>query len=99
MPALEAGIVAPDFILPTVDGKQVSLAQALKKGPVVLAFFKISCPVCQYAFPYFERLYQPNQDGLDAWKLIFGHVEIPRCDSDPDFPEHGLVNLTVRGGQ
>jgi peroxiredoxin len=25
---------------------------------VVLAFFKVSCPTCQYAFPFFERLYQ-----------------------------------------
>lgn len=61
MPALEAGIVAPDFTLPTVDGKQVSLTEALKKGPVVLAFFKVSCPVCQYAFPFFERLHQSNR--------------------------------------
>jgi peroxiredoxin len=61
MPALEAGVVAPNFTLPTVDRKNVSLAEALKKGPVVLAFFKISCPVCQYAFPFFERLYQANR--------------------------------------
>lgn len=61
MPALDAGVHAPDFTLPTVDGKQVSLVEALTKGPVVLAFFKISCPVCQYAFPFFERLYQANR--------------------------------------
>jgi len=58
MPALNTGIIAPDFSLPTVDGKQVSLNDALKKGPVVLAFFKVSCPVCQYAFPFFERVSQ-----------------------------------------
>jgi peroxiredoxin len=61
MSALEAGVVAPDFTLPTVDGKQISLAGALTKGPAVLAFFKISCPVCQYAFPFFERLYSLNR--------------------------------------
>ena len=33
----------------------------LAKGPVVLAFFKVSCPVCQYAFPFFERVYQANR--------------------------------------
>lgn len=63
MAALEAGVVAPDFTLPTVDGKQVSLAGALQRGPVLIAFFKVSCPVCQYAFPYFERLHQANGDG------------------------------------
>ncbi len=29
-----------------------------RKGPVVLAFFKVSCPVCQYAFPFLERLHK-----------------------------------------
>jgi peroxiredoxin len=58
MPALKAGSQAPDFSLPTVDGRQFSLAKALQRGPVILAFFKISCPVCQYALPFLERLYQ-----------------------------------------
>jgi peroxiredoxin len=61
MAALSAGRIAPDFTLPTVDRHQVSLQDALKKGPVVLAFFKVSCPVCQYAFPFFERMYQANR--------------------------------------
>lgn len=61
MPALGAGVIAPDFTLPTVDGKQFSLAEALQRGPVLLAFFKISCPVCQYAFPFFERVFQASQ--------------------------------------
>ena len=62
MVTLTAGAQAPDFKLPTIDGHEFSLSQALKKGPVVLAFFKVSCPVCQYAFPYFERMYQANRD-------------------------------------
>jgi len=62
MAALEAGARAPEFTLATVDGKQVSLREALDKGPVVLAFFKVSCPVCQYAFPFYERMYQTNRD-------------------------------------
>jgi cytochrome c biogenesis protein CcmG/thiol:disulfide interchange protein DsbE len=62
MAALEAGIVAPDFTLPTLEGHQVSLARLLQRGPVVLAFFKVSCPVCQYAFPLYERMAQANKD-------------------------------------
>lgn len=58
MPALTAGRIAPDFSLPTVDGHTFSLAEALRRGPVVLAFFKISCPVCQYALPFLERMYR-----------------------------------------
>jgi peroxiredoxin len=61
MPALNAGVVAPDFTLPLVQGGQVSLRDALVKGPVVLVFFKKSCPVCQYALPLLERMFQANR--------------------------------------
>jgi len=57
MAALTVGDSAPDFTLQTVNGSRFSLQEALRKGPVVLAFFKISCPVCQFAFPYLEKLY------------------------------------------
>jgi peroxiredoxin len=56
--ALATGKKAPDFTLLGMDGQQFSLKQALLQGPVVLAFFKISCPVCQYAFPFLERIHQ-----------------------------------------
>lgn len=58
MVTLTAGKAAPDFSLNTVDGKPFHLKTALASGPVVLAFFKVSCPTCQYAFPFFERLFQ-----------------------------------------
>jgi peroxiredoxin len=60
MAALETGTTAPDFTLPTMDGKQFSLREALARGPVVAAFFKISCPTCQYAFPFLQRLYEAH---------------------------------------
>jgi peroxiredoxin len=58
MPALAVGAKAPAFELKTLDGKQFLLADALSRGPVVLAFFKVSCPTCQYAFPFLERLHK-----------------------------------------
>ena len=58
MPALEAGVHAPEINLSSLSGGKFSLRDALKKGPVVAAFFKVSCPVCQLAFPYLERVYQ-----------------------------------------
>jgi peroxiredoxin len=57
MTALNSGTTAPDFNLPTLDGKQFSLRDALLRGPVLAAFFKISCPTCQYAFPFLQRIY------------------------------------------
>lgn len=58
MAALAGGTKAPEFQLKTLDGKQFSLSAELAKGPVVLAFFKVSCPTCQYALPFLERLYK-----------------------------------------
>jgi len=62
MPALEAGVAAPEVKLPLMDGREFSLNQARKRGPVVLAFFKVNCPVCQYAFPFLERIYKAYGD-------------------------------------
>ncbi|MCB1188444.1 redoxin domain-containing protein [bacterium] len=39
LPLLEIGSQAPDFTLPNQDGEDVSLAQVLASGPVVLAFY------------------------------------------------------------
>ena len=61
MPALQAGVAAPEIKLPLLDGNDFVLGQALKRGPVVAAFFKVSCPVCQLAFPYLERIYKAHQ--------------------------------------
>jgi peroxiredoxin len=56
MAALTAGGKAPEFELKAMDGKRFVLHEELARGPVVLAFFKVSCPVCQYAFPFLQRL-------------------------------------------
>jgi len=62
MAALTGGTKAPEISLAAVDGKTFSLQDALKKGPVLAAFFKVSCPVCQYTFPYLERLHKAHGD-------------------------------------
>jgi len=62
MAALTVDTAAPDFTLQTVDGKNFSLRDALGRGPVLLAFFKVSCPTCQYTFPFLERLYKAYGD-------------------------------------
>jgi len=56
--ALPNGAKAQEFTLKTTTGKSMVLSELVKRGPVVLAFFKVSCPTCQYAFPYFERMSQ-----------------------------------------
>ena len=50
--------MAPGFSLKALDNKEYSLTSLMENGPVVAAFFKISCPVCQFTFPFVERLYK-----------------------------------------
>lgn len=58
MTALATGARAPEFELKAMDGKRFVLNEELSRGSVVLAFFKVSCPTCQYALPFLERLYK-----------------------------------------
>jgi peroxiredoxin len=58
MTNIVTGKMAPGFSVKGLDGKEYSLGKLLEHGPVVAAFFKISCPVCQFTFPFLERLYK-----------------------------------------
>jgi peroxiredoxin len=49
---------APAFELAEMNGGRYSLQETLSKGPLLAAFFKVSCPTCQFTFPFIERLYQ-----------------------------------------
>jgi peroxiredoxin len=51
-----AGVPAPGFRLAGLHDAPRSLADILAGGPALLAFFKISCPVCQLTAPFLERL-------------------------------------------
>jgi peroxiredoxin len=88
MAALTAGTSAPDFRLQTMDGKQFSLREALTRGPVVAAFFKVSCPVCQYTFPLLERIYKAH-GGNNV--TIVGVSQNERKDTAAFVKEYGLT--------
>lgn len=49
---------APDFTLHSLDGAEVALQELWQTGPVLLVFFKDSCPTCQLTFPFLERLHR-----------------------------------------
>ena len=55
---IDSGHTAPGFSLKALDGKEYSLEKLLERGPAVVAFFKISCPVCQFTFPFLQRLHE-----------------------------------------
>ena len=88
MAALPAGTSAPDFKLQTMDGKQFSLRVALTHGPVVAAFFKVSCPVCQYTFPFLDRIYKAH-GGKNV--TIVGVSQNQSKDTAAFIKEYGLT--------
>lgn len=46
-PGLKVGDKAPDFTLKNAFGKKVTLSKVLKKGPVILSFYRGAwCPFC-----------------------------------------------------
>jgi peroxiredoxin len=70
MPTVAAGQMAPRFELKRTDGEPYSLQSALAKGPVLAAFFKVSCSTCRYTFPFLERIYQHFRDkGVQIWGI------------------------------
>ena len=58
MTHIVAGNIAREFSLKALDNRDYSLSDLMERGPVVAAFFKISCPVCQFTFPFLERLHK-----------------------------------------
>lgn len=70
MPAIVKGKKAPDFRLPGTDGKFYALKEALSKNITLISFYKNTCPTCQFAMPFVERIYQTYKDkGLIVWGI------------------------------
>jgi peroxiredoxin len=53
---LQTGSNAPSFELDSLTGGKLSLSGLLASGPVVLVFFKVSCPTCQFTLPFADRM-------------------------------------------
>lgn len=64
---LAPGDAAPEFQLRELGGNDFLLKQALARGPVLLGFFKVDCPVCQFTFPFLERLYKSGAAGIQFY--------------------------------
>jgi len=105
---IAAGHAAPGFTLKSLDGKEFALGKLLEKGPVVVAFFKISCPVCQFTVPYLQRLAERyagdsatvigvSQDdvrGTKEFNREYG-VTFPTLLDEPGYPASNAYGLTM----
>ncbi len=104
---IQAGDKAPLFDLRDAAGNEYSLAEELRKGAVIAAFFKISCPVCQFTFPFLERLFKTygenvatflaisQDDALDTREFCVEHgVTFPALLDDESYSVSNLYGLT-----
>jgi peroxiredoxin len=87
MPALMLGAIAPEIALKDAEGTSASLADALKNGPVLVSFFKVSCPTCQLTLPFLQRLYEVYGDSNVA---IFGISQDNPSDTREFMREFGI---------
>jgi peroxiredoxin len=107
MTNISPGNTAPGFSLKGLDGKEYSLHSLTQKGPVVAAFFKISCPVCQFTFPFLERLHKRHggdgatflgisQDDARGTKSFASEsgVTFPMALDDRGYPASNAYGLT-----
>jgi peroxiredoxin len=104
---IESGHSAPGFSLKALDGKEYSLQKLLERGPAVVAFFKISCPVCQFTFPFLQRLHERyagqgatvigvSQDDAEVTKQFNREyrVTFPTLLDSDGFPASNAYGLT-----
>lgn len=107
--ALPPGEKAPEISLKSTNGQRVTLAEALKKGPVLAAFFKVNCPTCQFTFPFLERLHDTYGDSnFTLWgisqndardtrhfSMEYG-IKFPTLVDEDGYPasnQYGLTNV------
>jgi peroxiredoxin len=66
---LETGALASHFTLLALDGREYGLPRDLAGRPAVLIFFKTTCPTCDLAFPYLNRLRETYPEGWRLWAI------------------------------
>lgn len=104
---LPDGAAAPVFALGSLSGEKLTLADALQSGPVLLAFFKISCPTCQFTFPFLQRIYERYGSGqFTFWAISQNDAQdtqafldrfaatFPALLDDPGYPVSNAYGIT-----
>jgi len=88
--ALEVGENAPDFSLPDMNGKQVSLSEFSGKV-VILDFFASWCPPCRQEVPDFVELERAYSD--KGFAMV--GVALVNAGEAKSFADKAGINYTV----
>lgn len=57
-----SGPTAPDFTLPSLDGKNVRLSDYLGKNVILIDFWSTTCDPCMVEMPHLVDLYKQHKD-------------------------------------
>jgi peroxiredoxin len=88
---LTPGERAPDFELQDDHGRARSLRDLVKSGPVLVAFFKTTCPVCHLTFPFLDRVHRGQATPAVS---IFG-ISQDDADSTREFTDEFGVTFPI----
>ena len=102
---LKTGKIAPDFSLPFFNGGKANLYSAGKTA--VLAFYKFSCPICQFTFPFLQKIFeqfgesfyfvaiaQDAADKVTPFRETYG-ITIPTAMDLPPYPVSNAYGIEI----
>jgi len=75
---LRAGKRAPVFRLTDLENGNVEMNTLWKDGPVLLAFFKSTCPVCQMTLPLLDRIHEGGSGAMRIYGVSQDDAETTR---------------------
>lgn len=79
---IQEGQQAADFTLSFENSGEFRLAALAADQLAVLAFFKASCPTCQFAFPYLERVYRNSNSNN---RILFAGISQDNARETAEF--------------
>lgn len=89
---------APDGSRGLFHPASFTFGQAVHLSPILAAASAVPGVESVHA-TVFGRLGSPSPLGLQDGRLPMGRLEVARLESDPDFPEHGVLRLVLHGGK
>jgi peroxiredoxin len=103
---LSAGDRAPEFELEDLSGGRNTRAALSAGKPIVLSFFKVSCPVCQFTFPFLERMknqripiYAISQDDAESTRAFHSQygISLPTLldKEEEGYPASNAYGLSI----
>jgi len=107
MDHLKEGSSAPDFELRTYEGALLKLSEAIRPGPIALAFYKSSCPTSQLTLPFVQKIFSgltasstpriwgiSQDDTEETRQFIVAHgLEFPVAIDEHPFPVSASYEL------